>query len=176
MNLVGRSGDRHHWHGQLATWYLAAADRAIRVWSLSWSLHCHDMDCHVGVGGPEQGKASAVWGPCWGGPSGLPVHLVVSTSLTPKLRPPVVVGPLAVDGQLCWSCHALGASCYVDDSRFSTGYMFLTSCSHSPTPEHFAARVMSRVGSFCTMCKCWLLSIHLPFGLNTRETHLRCDI
>ena len=33
------------------------------------------MDCHVGVGGPEQGKASAGWRPCWGGQSWLPVHL-----------------------------------------------------------------------------------------------------
>ena len=40
---------------------------------------------------------------------------------------------------------------YVDDSRFSTGPMFHTSCSRSPTPEDFAARVMSPVGSLITL-------------------------
>ena len=59
------------------------------------------------------------------------------------------------------------------DRVTSQGLMFLTSCSRSPTPKDCAARVMSHVGSLCAMCKCWLPSIPLPCGLNTRGKHTK---
>ena len=91
-----------------------------------------------------------------------PVPTVVMTQTAPPL---LTVPSQAAPAPTIMISH----TCYVDDSRFCTGPMFHTFCSRSPRPVDCAARVRSPVGSLCAMCKCWLPSIHLPCGLNTRE-------